>query len=384
MKFKGMTWSHARGVDPLLVAAEDFRRIHPDVEITWDARSLADFELYPLEQLADKYDFIMIDHPHIGTAYAQNLLLPLDVVLPTEFIREQAENAVGPSHASYQWEGHQWAIAADAAAQFSAYRDDLMNDLKLNAPVTWQEVFDLAEKLPADRKIAIPFVPVHAYSSFFTMCSHYSKDRFWSEGKALKEEVGIQALKVIGTILSYADERSYDMDPITMLDVMAEDNSIIYSPLVYGYSVYSMEGYKDHIIKFNDMPSETGRPNGSMIGGVGLAISSRCDNPEVAAAFVMMTTSPEYQRTAFAANNGQPGHRKAWTDKLVNINTANFYKDTLKTMDYGSMRPRFNGYIEFQAEAGARIRKFMIDGREDYSNFVAELNDLFFKFYERA
>jgi len=383
MKLKGMTWSHARGIKPLLAASEDFKIKHPEVEITWDARSLADFELFPLDQLADKYDFIMIDHPHIGTAYAQNLLLPLDELLPSDFIAEQEENAVGRSHISYFWEGHQWAIAADSAAQFSAYRDDLMDRLNLQVPVTWSEVFDLAGRLPEGHKIAIPFVPVHAYSSFFTMCSHFADDRFWSEGKAIKDEVGVEALKVLSKTLSLADLRSYDMDPITMLDLMAEDDSIVYSPLVYGYSVYSMEGYKDHSVKFNDMPTDTGKPNGSMIGGVGLAISSKCAHPKMASKFVMMTTSPDYQRTTFAANSGQPGHRKAWTDEEVNRKTANFYVDTLETMDYGSMRPRFNGYIEFQAEAGRRIRKFMMDGRKDFSAFIAELNQRFFDFYER-
>ena len=72
MVLKGMTWSHDRGLKPLLAASKEFNKIHPDVTIEWDARSLADFELFPLEQLADAYDFIMIDHPHIGTAYAQN------------------------------------------------------------------------------------------------------------------------------------------------------------------------------------------------------------------------------------------------------------------------------------------------------------------------
>ena len=144
-----------------------------------------------------------------------------------------------------------------------------------------------------------------------------------------------------------------------------------------------MKGYKNNIIKFNDMPSETGRPNGSMIGGVGLSISSKCKNPDLAAEFIMMTTSADYQAGAFAMTNGQPGHRKAWTDDAVNKHTSNFYVDTLETMDFGSMRPRFNGYIDFQAEAGTRIRKFMMDGREDFAAFIEELNALFFSHYEK-
>lgn len=378
-----MTWSHQRGIEPLIAAAEDFKMKHPDVEISWDARSLADFELFPLDQLADKYDFIMIDHPHIGTAYAQNLLLPLDTLLPEAFIQNQGDNAVGYSHVSYQWEGHQWAIAADAAAQFSAYRDDVIDSLGLTVPRTWEDVFKFAEALPEDKKIAIPFVPVHAYSSFFTMCSHFAEDRFWSVGKAVNDDVGVKALKILAKTLSLADQQSFDMDPIQMLDQMASSDHLVYSPLVYGYSIYSVEGYSNEIVKFNNMPSAVGSPKGSMIGGVGLSISSRCAHPEMAAEFIMMATSADYQRGSFAKNSGQPGHRSAWIDEQVNLNTANFYMDTLQTMDEGSMRPRFNGYIEFQAEAGGKIRVFIKEGRQDYSAFVAELNDLFFSYYNK-
>lgn len=105
IQLRGMTWKHERGVNPLLAASRDFAAIHPDVSIEWDARSLADFEQYPLEKLADRYDLIMIDHPHIGTAVKGGLLLPLGSLLPEAFLRGQEEGSVGQSYASYTWEG---------------------------------------------------------------------------------------------------------------------------------------------------------------------------------------------------------------------------------------------------------------------------------------
>ena len=47
--------------------SEKFQVSNPDLRISWDARSLKDFEDYPIEKLAEKYDLIMMDHPFIGS-----------------------------------------------------------------------------------------------------------------------------------------------------------------------------------------------------------------------------------------------------------------------------------------------------------------------------
>ena len=105
---------------------------------------------------------------------------------------------------------------------------------------------------------------------------------------------------------------------------MSADDTIVYCPLTYGYSTYSREGYSPKRIKFGDRPSDTGKPNGSMIGGVGLAISSKCKYPEVAAEFVMMVLDSTFQRTSYSENLGQPGHRIAWLDENVNKEYLDF------------------------------------------------------------
>lgn len=373
---KGMTWSHDRGIKPLEAASAIFSKTHPNIEITWDARSLSDFELFPLEELANKYDFIMIDHPHIGTAYAQNLLLPLDTLLPKEFIANQKVNSVGQSFDSYTWEGHQWALPADAAAQVCAYREDLLNQTNCSIPTTWNEVFELGKALSKDQYIGIPFVPVHAYSSFFSLASQCSSKLFWSEGSDLDVEVGVKVLKLLESILSVSHEKSFDYDPIQLLDDMATNNEFVYTPLIYGYSNYSRPGYLANEVIFRDMPSDTGKPEGSMIGGVGLSITSKCEHVDLAKEFIEMAVSEEFQKTIFYKEAGQPGHRIAWSDLEVNSTCNDFFSGTLKTLDLGSMRPRFNGYIDFQAEAGSRIRKFIKNKNTNYEGFIKELNEL--------
>ncbi len=376
IKLKGMTWSHERGIKPLVEASKVYKEKY-GVEIEWDARSLSDFELFPLEELADKYDFIMIDHPHIGIAVDKNSLIPLDEQLSEEFLAVQKDGAVGKSYDSYYWEGHQYAIPLDAAAQVSAYRPELMPENCKMPPRTWEDVLEVAANLPEGKKIAIPFVPVHAYSSFFTVCSQISENRgFWSEGQDLEEEVGIKGLELLESILKVAHKDSKDMDPINMLDRMMDEDEMVYCPLVYGYSNYAREGYGKNVVIFNEMPKLNEKPEGSMIGGVGLSVTTSCKHMKEAMNFVKMVSTPEFQKTNIFDEGGQPGHIEAWKDDHVNEGSNGFFINTLETLTYGSLRPRFPGYIDFQAEAGARIRKFVTECNPNKAAFVKELNEL--------
>ncbi len=368
---KGMTWLHARGLDPLVAASKVFAE-NTGVQINWVARSLSDFELFPMEQLAAEYDMIMIDHPHIGISHAESLLQPLETLLSAELLADQKENSVGQSYASYTWEGHQYALPLDAAAQVSAYRKDLLEAL----PTTWGEVLALAKENP--QKVAIPFVPVHAYSSFYTLCSHFSEGIVWSDGSDLSEEAGVKALEILTELLAVANKESKDMDPINMLDKMCQGNEIIYSPLVYGYSNYAREGYAKYVVNFGDMPRHESQqsPKGSMIGGVGLALSTKCQEREAAIEFMKFVAPAEAQKGLLFDAGGQPGHKQAWEDSRVNELSNNFFAGTLETLMLGSMRPRFAGYVDFQAEAGSRIREFVVNGVGDKAAFVKELNEL--------
>ncbi|MDQ3864570.1 MAG: carbohydrate ABC transporter substrate-binding protein, partial [Actinomycetota bacterium] len=62
-----MAWDHVRGVAPIKAATEDFQSVRSDVTISWEARSLKDFEDYPIEPLAEKYDLVLMDYPFVGT-----------------------------------------------------------------------------------------------------------------------------------------------------------------------------------------------------------------------------------------------------------------------------------------------------------------------------
>jgi len=370
-ELKGMTWNHERGIKPLIAASRIFKEKF-GVSISWDARSLSDFELFPIELLADKYDLIMIDHPHIGVSYAKKLLEPLDGLISPQILHSQRIGTVGKSFESYTWQGKQYALPLDAAAQVSAVREDIVVEI----PETFEDVLSLPDVLGKQYAIAVPFAPVHAYSSFFTVSSHFSDKLFWTNEEDLDINIGVKTLDMLERLLKISDPISFESDPIDILEEMSTGDRIVYSPLIYGYSNYSRTDYDKHIVKFYNMPRENALPNGSMIGGVGLAITQKSKHKEVAAEFAAMACDPCFQKTVIFDNGGQPGHIEAWEDEHVNEMSNNFFLDTLATLENGSLRPRFNGYIDFQAEAGKQIRAYIQQDRNDKEDFIAGLNEL--------
>ena len=112
---KGITWNHSRGLVPMLATAQRFSELNSGIDIIWEKRSLQQFADFSIDQLADRYDLLVIDHPWAGFAARTNTILPLDNYLSKTFIEDQKENSVGASFESYCYEGHQWAMAIDAA-----------------------------------------------------------------------------------------------------------------------------------------------------------------------------------------------------------------------------------------------------------------------------
>ena len=59
MTLRGLTWDHPRAYRPLQALAAHC----PDIAVSWDRQSLADFEARPITTLAQSYDLMIIDHP---------------------------------------------------------------------------------------------------------------------------------------------------------------------------------------------------------------------------------------------------------------------------------------------------------------------------------
>jgi multiple sugar transport system substrate-binding protein len=140
---------------------------------------------------------------------------------------------------------------------------------------------------------------------------------------------------------------------------MSASDEVAYVPLLFGYSNYGRPGFRPQLIRFTNVPiADGGRPRG-ILGGAGLAISSRTNHAEVACRYATYVASGEVQRTIYFESGGQPGHRSAWLDDAVNAASSNFFRDTLETLENAYLRPRYLGYMPVQERAGEVIHAFL-------------------------
>ncbi len=370
---RGITWNHSRGFVSVVATAQRYCELHPEVEITWDKRSLQAFADAPIQDLAERYDLLVIDHPWAGYAAHSGVLLPLQDWLPADYLRDQAENSVGQSHPSYIFDGGQCALAIDAATPVAAYRPDLLERYGLAQPQTCDELVDLARA----GRVIMPGIPIDTLMNFYMLCATQGEPPFVDDEWAASDAMCLQALEQLRELASHCPREIFDWNPIAVYETLSRRDDYVYCPFAYGYSNYSRAGYSDNLLIFDDMVDIGGQGRcQTTLGGTGLAISAACQARDIACDYAMFSASPRIQRTLFFENGGQPGHRSAWLDAEVNRRASNYFRNTLGALDRAYLRPRFPGYLHYQDHAGAPIRDYLINGG-DAHGVLAGLKRLF-------
>ena len=372
-RLRGITWNHSRGFVSVVATAQRFCEMHPQVEISWDKRSLQEFADAPIQGLAERYDLLVIDHPWAGYAAHSGVLMPLNEHLPAEFLGDQAANSVGQSHPSYIFDGSQCALAIDAATPVASYRPDLLERYDLQQPQTWDDLLELARA----GRVIMPGIPIDTLMNFYMLCATQGEPPFVQDEWAASDAMCLDALQQLRELAELCPREIFDMNPIAVYEALSRRDDFVYCPFAYGYSNYSRAGYSDKILVFDDMVELGGAGRcQSTLGGTGLAISAACQNPQVARDYAMFSASPLIQRTLFFENGGQPGHRSAWLDDEVNRRSSNYFRNTLPALDRAYLRPRFPGYLHFQDQAGAPIREYLMQGG-DARKLLGDLKKLF-------
>lgn len=351
---KGITWGHSRGFTSIVGVTQRYAELHPGFDITWEKRSLTEFESKPIDELAGEYDLLIIDHPWAGFAAAHNVLLPLDDWLDADYMADQRANSVGGSCASYNFDGFQSALAIDAASPVAVWRPDLLP--AGDVPVDFEDVIALAQK----SQVAFAGTPQYLLMDFIGLCNTAGGDLF-AEGSdhVVDRDTGVKVLTDMRRLAQLVDPAVFGWSTIELHEQLAKSDTLSYCPWVYGYVNYSRRGYAEHVLKAGNVPTYADRMVTGVLGGTGLAISAKTSHPREAADFAAWAVSGEVQRTLFTDNGGQPGHRAAWLDEECNRTTLDFFKDTLATLDASYMRPRYSGYLTFQDNAGGFIQDFV-------------------------
>jgi multiple sugar transport system substrate-binding protein len=365
-KLLGMTWSHPRGYDPMVATAAEWLK-RSGVEITWEKRSLQDFEAYPVQDLARRYDLIVIDHPHVGEVTAQNCLAALDVPGRDADRAVIAKGTVGRSYESYNYAGHQWAFPIDAAAQVMGWRPDRL----ATPPQSWGDVVAMAKS----GKVVFPLLPPHSLMSFFTLTASLGAPSNTERGRFVDPSAGTDALNMLAAVTAHIDPRCFDMDPIAASELLAADGGdLALMPLGYGYVSYARDGFRTKRLQFGNIP--VAEHKGSALGGTGIAVSAFSKNVAAAADYAYWVASEAVQASLYAKSGGQPGHASGWESEAVNAPVHSFYRDTRLTLERAYVRPRHHGYMAFQDKASKRINVGLRSG-EPPAAIVADLDRLY-------
>lgn len=373
-RLKGITWNHTRGLLPMVATAQRFTELNPGVEISWEKRSLQEFADASIEDLAKRFDLMVIDHPWTGFGAQTNVILPLSDHLSSAYIKDQEINTVGKSYGSYVFNNKLWALPIDAATPVASARVDLLEKQGLKVPQTYDDLLALAKK----GLVAFAGIPVDVLMSFYSYCCSLGEAPFQSEEQVISTETGKKALQMFRELAQLMDKANFNRNPIQVYEAMVNSDEIAYCPFAYGYSNYSRTGYSKNLLHFYDLVCLNDQPMISSLGGTGLAVSAFSEHIPEAIKYAEFTGSSQVQQTIFADNGGQPGHLQAWKNNRINALTHDYFKNTLPALERAFLRPRYYGHMYFQDHAGDVVREYLMNGGDENA-VLEELNALYKK-----
>lgn len=347
---KGITWDHERGYSPLVYTSRAFSKLHPDIRIDWKKRTLKEYGDYPVEKLAQTYDLLLVDHPFMGEAAKQNILLDLEQYMDAEALAIRAQQELGVSHRCYRYGDKQLALSVDTAMVTAVYRPDLLSQLNMAPPKTFAEMCSFAKALPEGKKIASPLCPTDIWCTFLSLGAALAGADFITEER-IHHEAACEALEKINTLRQLVDPRSLNWNPIQVQDNMTADDTIVYAPYVFQYINYAWQD-QPYPLRYCASPLWPEAQTSGVLGGVGIAVSAASCHIQEALEYVKYVTDPAVQSGEYLFSGGQPGQKAAWLSAENNCMTGGFFSDTLDALEHAYLRPRFPGWNGFQEKAG--------------------------------
>ena len=368
LHLKGITWDHPRGYSGLEAASASYAPQF-DVDINWDRRSLQAFADASIEKMAQSYDLIVLDHPHVGLIADSKSLRSLP--LPKD-----AETAsLGGSLESYVWREQLWAYPIDAACQVAVKRTDLC----LHELPDWETAIEGSYDTP----MVTPLLPVDAFDMMMTLVASLGQEDLpYAPNEFCPQMEGILSLKVLKALYKAGPAEAVFWNPIKALEALSSSNEFAYSPCLFGYVNYARPGFRDHALEYCDLPSFRGSTlKRGILGGAGIGVSAYTRHPEEAVAFAQWVTSEPVQSGIYLENEGQPAHRHCWQRKGEDPRYTGFMKGALHTMENAWTRPRDVWFLGFVDDVCEIFSDFFLKDRDEQA-FLSDINRLYRKHRE--
>lgn len=368
IQLNGITWDHPRGLDCLVAASKEYSAIHP-VDINWTVRTLQDFADVSIKMLANRYDFIVLDHPHVGQVAENGCLLALPAV------ENLANNSMGGSHESYIYNGHSWAYPLDAACQVAVHRPDL-NTPK---PRYWKEFFSSDAK---KFKSVTPLKPVDAFDMLLTLLASQNIAMPQSAEVFFQPKATSDGLEIIRRLYQLSPPETVNWNPIDVLDLLSTTDEFAYSPCLFGYVNYVRPNFKEHTLSYLNLPTfDDQNIHRSILGGAGIAVSAKTQHVNHAVDFASWITSEPIQSSVYLNNEGQPAHLATWNKLKTDNIYQHFFGGIYETMSTAWTRPRAEWFLCFVDDVCLIFPDFF-KNNISCDKFVSQLNFLYSKHYK--
>jgi multiple sugar transport system substrate-binding protein len=358
----GVAWDHSRAFPPLVATAQRYEETHPGVRIRWEKRTLDEFGHAPVDQLAAKFDLIVIDHPWAGFAFEKNLVYDLKPLLPPAALDELARNSIGATFESYCYAGKLLALPIDAAAPAPSWRADLLARANVSVPATWAEAVALAR-----RKLAvIPAFNADLFLHFMMLVKALGVEPCAGSENIAPREIMRQAVELLRELTEPMPREVFDWDPIQVAEHMTSGDGFAWNAFAYSYNNYARGGFASARLHFGSLISlEPKKPRlRGVLGGTGIAISSHCKNVDAALDYARFTAEGATQKTIYVHAGGQPSHRAAWDDAFADELSGGFFSGTRATQEEAFIRPRYSGYVPLQTNGGSALQEALRDKRD--------------------
>jgi len=156
---------------------------------------------------------------------------------------------------------------------------------------------------------------------------------------------------------------------------MTRGDDIAYCAFAYSYGNYSRPHFCSRPLRYGNLVKlDDGTQLRSIVGGTGIAITRHCAAVETALDFAVTCASARMQAGIYTYSGGQPARREAWVNPALDDFNGHFFSGSLESHEAALLRPRYDGYVPLQEEAGVPLQNYL-QGKCDRDSAWQEINE---------